>query len=140
MTALARMVALIIVVAASVQAGERARIENVRTEWQNAYGAIIYTVLADVKNVSDAPLQYVKIRVELRDKNGTVVVQRDGYNAGAEILEVVIEGVDAESPEQRLRQVKPIPAGGSDLVRLSLDKSDIGKPFRTTSVTLVDVR
>jgi hypothetical protein len=137
----ARILALVIVVlAGSAHAGERARIENVRTEWQNAYGAIIYTVLADVKNVSDAPLQYVKVRVELRDKNGNVVAQRGGYNAGAEILEVVVEGADAATPEQRLQQVKPIPPGGTDLIRLSLDKSDIGKPFRTTSLHLVEVR
>lgn len=140
MTTAARILAMaIVVLAGSAQAGERAKIENVRREWQNAYGAIIYTVLADVKNVSAAPLQYVKVRVELRDKNGKLVVQRDGYNAGAEILEVVIEGADAESPEQRLHQVKPIPPGGTDLVRLSLDKSDIGKPFRTTTLTLVEV-
>ena len=136
----ARTLALLVALAGTAHAGERARIENVRTEWQNAYGAIIYTVLADVKNVSDAPLQYVKVQVELRDKNGKMVVQRAGYNAGAEILEVVIEGADAESPEQRLKQVKPIPPGGTDLIRLSLDKSDIGKPFRTTSLNLVEVR
>jgi hypothetical protein len=119
---------VLLALAGTTHAEERARIENVRTEWQNAYGAIIYTVLADVKNVSDAPVQYVKVRVELRDKNGNVVAQRAGYNAGAEILEVVIEGADADSPEQRLRQVKPIPPGGTDLIRLSLDKTDIGKP------------
>lgn len=134
------IVLTIIVLAAGVRGDERARIDNVKTEWQNAYGAIIYTVLADVKNASDVPIQYVKVKVELLDKQGKLVAERLGYNAGAEVLEVVIEGADAETPEQRLKQVKPIAPGGTDLVRISFDKSDIGKPFRNTNVSLIEVR
>jgi hypothetical protein len=126
--------------AAAASGGERARIEDVKTEWQNAYGAIIYTVLAQVQNVSDAPIQYAKVKVELIDKNGKTVAERVGYNVGAEVLEVVIEGAEAEAPEQRLSQVKPIAPGARDLVRISLDKTDIGKPFRTANVVLVEVR
>lgn len=125
---------------AAARGGERARVEDVKAEWQNAYGAIIYTVLAQVKNVSDAPIQYAKVKVELIDKNGKTVAERVGYNAGAEILEVVIEGAEAEAPEQRLSQVKPIAPGARDLVRISLDKTDIGKPFRKANVVLVEVR
>lgn len=127
-------------VAHAAAADERARIENIKTEWQNAYGAIIYTVLAQVKNVSTTPIQYAKVKVELVDQHGQTVAERTGYNAGAEILEVVIEGAEAEAPAQRLSQVKPIAPGASDLVRISLDKTDIGKPFRTTNMNLVEVR
>lgn len=118
-------------------AEERARLENVKTEWQNAYGAIIYTALANVKNISDAPISYAKVKMELFDKDGKLVVERTGYNVGAEIL-----GVE-ELPgsfEDKLKRVKAIPPGGADLVRLSLDKADIGKPFRTAKVELIEVR
>lgn len=131
---------LFLALAHAAAADERARLENIKTEWQNAYGAIIYTVLAQVKNVSAAPIQYAKVKVELIDKHGKTVAERVGYNAGAEVLEVVIEGAEAAAPEQRLNQVKPIAAGASDLVRISLDKTDIGKPFRSTNVTIVEVR
>ena len=111
------------------------RLENVRKEWQSAYGAIIYTVLADVENVSDHPLQSVRVKVALFDKSGALVVERDGYNAGAEIL----DDPGAGSSTDKLKRVKPIAPGGKDLFRLSLDKTDIGKPFRTTTVEVVEV-
>jgi hypothetical protein len=133
------LILTVVVLAARAHGAERARLENIKTEWQNAYGAIIYTVLADVKNLADTPVQYVKVKVELVDKNGKVVAERFGYNAGAEVLEVVIEGDDAQTPEQRLQQVKSIAVGRSDLVRISFDKTDIGHPFRTTNVTLAEV-
>ena len=124
-----------LLVAAVAGAAEQARLENVKTEWQNAYGAIVYTVLADVKNVSNGPIQYVKVKVELLDKNGKVVAEREGYNVGAEVL----EGEPGAAPaKDALKKVKPIPAGGTDHVRLSLDKEEIRKPFRTTDVVIVE--
>ncbi len=134
-----RLVALamaLLVFAGSTVAQQRAQLENIKTEWQDAYGAIIYTVLANVKNVSVAPIAYVKVRVQLFDKDGKLVVERAGYNAEAEILDT--EGVRGTF-EDKVKLVKPITPGGSDLFRLSLDKADIGKPFRTTKVELVEV-
>src|SRR5512143_480445 len=130
-----RSVALLLfaVVAAAQQ---RAQLENIKTEWQDAYGAIIYTVLANVKNVSDAPIAYVKVNVQLFDKDGKLVVERAGYNAEAEILDT--EGFGG-SFEDKVKLVKPIAPGGTDLFRLSLDKADIRKPFRTAKVELVEV-
>src|ERR1700687_4776135 len=122
--------------ASGVPAAERAVLENMKTEWQNAYGAIIYTVLANVKNVSDAPIQCVRIKVELFDTDGKPVAERLGYNVGAEILDDETPG----SRDEKLKRVKPIPVGGTDLVRLSLDKTDIGKPFRTAKVSVLEVR
>ncbi len=133
-----RLVALamaLLVFAGSTVAQQRAQLENIKTEWQDAYGAIIYTVLANVKNVSIAPIAYVKVRVQLFDKDGKLVVERAGYNAEAEILDT--EGIGGRF-EDKVKLVKPIAPGGTDLFRLSLDKADIGKPFRTTKVELVE--
>lgn len=137
MTRLAVVTGALLLLVGAARAEERARLENIRMEWQNAYGAIIYTVLADVKNVSDAPVVYARVKVALFDKDGKLVVEREGYNAGAEVLEV--EGLPG-SPEDKLKRVKPIAPGATDLLRLSLDKADIGKPFRTTKVELIEVR
>lgn len=137
MTRLAVVTGSLLLLVGAARAEERARLENIRMEWQNAYGAIIYTVLADVKNVSDAPVVYARVKVALFDKDGKLVVEREGYNAGAEVLEV--EGLPG-SPEDKLKRVKPIAPGATDLLRLSLDKADIGKPFRTTKVELIEVR
>ena len=126
----------LLVIAAAATAEERVRLEDVKTEWQNAYGAIIYTALANVTNVSEVPIVYVKVQVALFDKDGKPIAERVGYNEGAEIL-----GVE-ELPgsfEDKLKRVKPIPPGGADLVRISLDKADIGKPFRSAKVTLIEV-
>lgn len=120
-----------------VRAEDRARLENVKTEWQNAYGAIIYTALANVENTSTTSLTYAKTKLALFDKDGKLVAERVGYNVGAEIL-----GLD-EVPgsfEEKLKRVKPIPPGGTDLVRISLDKADIGRPFRSATLTLIEVR
>ncbi len=126
----------LLLLAGAIVAQQRAQLEDVRTEWQDAYGAIIYTVLANVKNVSDAPIAYVKVKVQLFDKDGKLVVERAGYNAEAEILDT--EGIGGSFAD-KVKLVKPITPGGSDLFRLSLDKADIGKPFRTTKVELVEV-
>jgi len=126
----------LLVIAAAAPAEERVRLEDVKTEWQNAYGAIIYTALANVKNVSETPIVYVKVQVALFDKDGKPVAERAGYNEGAEILGVVeLPG----SFEDKLKRVKAIPPGGTDLVRISLDKADIGKPFRSAKVMLIEV-
>src|SRR5262245_19568177 len=115
--------AVAVLTAAIAFAADRAQLENVKTEWQNAYGAIVYTILADVKNESSAPLKYVKVKVELIDKNGKVVTERMAYNVGAEVL-----GDDqaAAPTDEALKKVKPIPPGGTDHVRVSFDKEEIG--------------
>ena len=59
------------------------------------------------------------------------VAQRDGYNLGAEILD--------EKPAD-LDKVKPIPPGGTDNLRLWIDKADIPRPFRTSKLTVVEVK
>ncbi len=128
---------LVLGAASSAAAADRAELSNVTTEWQNAYGIIIYTVLADVKNLSPALIHSVRIKVLLTDKNGATVAAREGYNMGAESL---ADDTVAGGTEETLKRITPIPPGGTDHFRLSLDKSDIGKPFRTTQVSIVEVR
>jgi len=113
------------------RAADPIALENVKTEWQNLYGVIVYGASATAHNTGSAPVRAVKVRLELYDKNGNLVAERDGYNLAAEQL--------TETPD-KLDAVKPIPPGGSDPVRLSLDKSDIGKPFRTAKLVVVEVR
>ena len=109
-------------------AAESATLSQVKTEWQNLYGAIVYTATAQVTNTGATPLRFVKVRLQLLDKHGKVVAERIGYNLAAEALDADPKAVDA---------VQPIPPGASDPVRLSLDKSEIGKPFRTATLTVV---
>ena len=117
--------------ASCVGAAETVTVENPKFEWQNLYGAILYAASATAHNTGSAPVRAVKVRLELYDKDGHLVAQREGYNLAAEILE--------ETPA-KLDTVKPIPPGGSDPVRVSIDKSEIGKPFRTAKLVVVEVQ
>ena len=125
MTRAALAVALLCL-AGPATAAAPATLSAVKTEWQNLYGAIVYTATAQVTNTGSAPLPFVKVRLQLLDKNGTVVAERIGYNLAAEALD-----------RDPMAAVKPIPPGASDPVRLSLDKSEIGKPFRSATLTIV---
>jgi hypothetical protein len=117
--------------ASCVGAAETVTVENPKFEWQNLYGAILYAASATAHNTGGAPVRAVKVRLELYDKDGHLVAQREAYNLAAEILE--------ETPA-KLDTVKPIPPGGSDPVRVSIDKSEIGKPFRTAKLVVVEVQ
>lgn len=110
---------------------EKVVLEGVTTEWQNLYGAIVYAASGTVRNIGSTPVRAVKIRVELFDKHGKPVTGRDGYNLAAERLDEKPGDIDA---------VKPIPPGGSDNLRLWIDKADIPRPFRTSKVTVVEVK
>ena len=124
-------IAATLAVASAAHAADPVALENVKTEWQNLYGAIVYAASATAHNTGATPVRAVKVRLMLYDKDGVLVTQHDGYNMGAEQL--------AEKPDQ-LDTVKPIPPGGSDPVRLSIDKADIGKPFRTAKLVVVEVK
>ena len=115
-------------------AADRAVLEDVKTEWQNLYGVIVYSATARAKNASGTPLPYVKVKLVLRDKDGEVVAEKVGYNLAAELLAEEHGG----SREEKLARVKPIPAGGSDVLRLSLEKEEIGKPFRSAELSIVE--
>jgi hypothetical protein len=125
-TAVALMLA-----AQPVNAADKVTLEDVKTEWQNLYGAIVYAASGTIKNGGTAPVRAVKVRIELFDKDGKPVAQREGYNLSAEALEEAPGDID---------KVKPIPPGATDNLRLWIDKSDIPRPFRTSKVTVVEVR
>jgi hypothetical protein len=113
------------------QAADPVQLADVKTEWQNLYGAIVYAASATVTNTGSAPVRAVKVRIELFDKDGKPVTQREGYNLSAEALD--------EAPGD-IAKVKPIPPGGSDSLRLWIDKADIPRAFRTAKVTVVEVK
>jgi len=125
---LALVVALLSLPAAA-RAADVVVLENVKTEWQNLYGAIVYAASATAHNTGSAPVKAVKVRLSLYDKDGNLVIERNGFNMAAEELQERAEAIDT---------VKPIPPGGTDPVRISIDKSDIGKPFRTAKLTVID--
>lgn len=124
-------IAVVALVACRAGAAETIVLEGVKTEWQNLYGAIVYAATATVHNTGGAPVRAVKVRLELFDKDGKPVAQREGYNLAAESLDEAPDSID---------KVKPIAPGGTDPVRLSLDKGEIGRPFRTAKLTVLDVR
>lgn len=128
-----RLVALIVALAlpATALAADVVVLENVKTEWQNLYGAIVYAASATAHNTGNVPVKAVKVRLSLYDKDGKLVLERNGFNLSAEQLQEHGEAIDT---------VKPIPPGGSDPVRIAIDKADIARPFRTATLTVVDAK
>jgi hypothetical protein len=112
-------------------AAHNVTLDDVKTEWQNLYGAIVYAASGTVRNTGATPVRAVKVRVELFDKDGKPVAQREGYNLSAEILDEKPADID---------KVMPIAPGGTDGLRLWIDKADIPRPFRTSKVTIVEVK
>jgi hypothetical protein len=116
--------------------------------WEMAYGDVYYRVVGDVENKSGKPLQYVKMEIDLLDKDGKVVKTLEGYNQEAEFLAGVdaTEGIDtgeaAEPFEKKLARVKPIPAGGKDSFRIGIGKNDIPKKpkFTAYKVRIVETK
>ena len=123
--------AITVLSAARAGAAENVTLDDVKTEWQNLYGAIVYAASGTVHNSGAAPVRAVKVRVELFDKDGKPVAQREGYNLSAEVLDEKPADID---------KVKPIAPGGTDGLRLSIDKADIPRPFRTAKLTIVEVK
>jgi hypothetical protein len=121
----------LLLLAGRAGAADAVKVEDPTTEWQNLYGAILYAGSATVHNTGGAPVRAVKVRLELFDKNGKPVAHADGYNLAAERLN--------ENPSA-LDTVNPIPPGGTDKVRVSIDKGDIPGPFRTAKMTVVEVK
>jgi hypothetical protein len=128
---------VILALTASAGAAEPVQMSQVKTEWQNLYGIILYSATARLENRSNDAVRFVKVKLELFDKNGASVASKEGYNLAAEALgDDTVPGTF----DEKLARVRPIPPGGSDPLRLSLDKADIGKPFRKAVVSIVEVR
>jgi len=108
------------------------RAENVTAEWRNLYGVIVYAVNGSLENGSAQPLHAIKVRVDLLDREGKVVATGQGYNLGAEGL--------LDQSDTALDSFPPVAAGGRDPMRLTIDKSEIPRPFSTTRLTFVEAR
>lgn len=117
-----------------VATGQEVALENVKTEWQNLYGLIVFAASAQVKNTGDEPLPYARAKLELFDDDDEVVAETVGYNLTAEVLAAdQIPG----TREEKLAAILPIAPGAADFLRLSLEKTDIGKPFSRARVSVV---
>ena len=119
-----------VAVAPGAPAGVQAK--DVTAEWRNLYGVIVYAVNASLQNGGDKPLHAIKVRVDLLDRDGKVVGSGEGYNLGAEAL--------LQQPATALDSLKPIAPGASDPVRLTIDKSEIARPFTATRLTVGEAR
>jgi Helix-hairpin-helix motif len=119
-------------VAVATAATVPVRIEGVTAEWRNLYGVIVYAVNASLVNTGPQPLHAMHVRVDVLDAQGTVVATSDTYNLGAEGL--------LTKPDTALGSLQAIAPGGHDPMRLTIDKTDIPRPFATTRLTVVDAR
>lgn len=117
-------------VAPGAPGGVRAR--DVTAEWRNLYGVVVYAVNAQLENGGAAPLRAIRVRVDLLDRENAVVASGQGYNLGAEAL--------LDRPTTALDSLPAIAPGGRDPVRLTLDKSEIPRPFTTARLTIVEAR
>ncbi|MGH7821177.1 MAG: DUF3426 domain-containing protein [Candidatus Binatia bacterium] len=127
----------------AASAGDAAEVVEHDGTWELAYGLVYYRVFGKVKNVSKEPLRFVKLELELLDKDGKPVLARAGYNQKAEALgDQETEGyVETQSFEERLAKVQPIAPGETDLFRIGLAKDDIPKKpkFTTYRIRVVEV-
>ena len=103
-------------------------------KWESGYGSKFYNVVGRLRNTSDHPLRWVKLRIEALDEHGTPVASTDTYNESAEIL-----AVPDLKPEEVLAsgKVKPLPAGAEERFRASfLDEET--PPFADYRVTVIE--
>jgi hypothetical protein len=103
-------------------------------KWESGYGAKFYNVVGRLRNTSDHPLRWVKLRIEALDEHGKPVASTETYNESAEIL-----SVPDVKPEEALGsgKVKPLAAGAEERFRGSfLDEET--PPFADYRVTVVE--
>ena len=116
----------------AVSAPTTVRVTEITAEWRNLYGVIVYALNARLENAGPAPLRAIRVRLDLVDAHGAVVASRDGYNLGAEAL--------LEEPATAVDTLPAIAVGARDPLRLTIDKTDIPRPFATARLTVVDAR
>ena len=103
-------------------------------KWESGYGSKFYNVVGRLRNTSNHPLRWVKLRVEALDVHGTPVASTETYNESAEIL-----AVPDLKPQEVLAsgKVKPLPAGAEERFRASfLDEET--PPFTDYRVTVIE--
>ena len=116
--------------------GSGAEVLEHHGRWESGYGSTFYNVVGRLKNTSDHPLAWVKLRIEAVNDKGKVVASTETYNESAEVLAVEVEGMTA-SREERARKVKPLAPGGEERFRGSFLKEET-PPFTDTRVKVID--
>jgi hypothetical protein len=126
----------LLVAVACGRRGSDAEVLEHHGKWESGYGSKFYNVVGRLKNVSDQPLVYVKLRIDAVGKDGAVVASTETYNESAEVL-----GVPEVDGQQLLAQgkIKTIPPGAEERFRGSfLDEET--PPFDDYAVTVIEVR
>jgi len=103
-------------------------------KWESGYGAKFYNVVGRLKNSSDHPLAYVKLRIDAVDKDGKVVASTETYNESAEVLgvpEVDGRGLLAQG---KIKQIAP---GTEERFRGSFLEEET-PPFESYRVAVVE--
>ncbi len=137
---------LALAAAGTASAEDPAAIASQRGQWEMSYGAVYYRVFGDVENKSKKPLQYVKLQLDLVDKDGKSLYSTTAYNQKAEVLgEVEGEGADTlkvESPAEKMKRVQPLKPGEKDLFRIGVSKDDIPKKpkFQSYRLKIVETK
>jgi hypothetical protein len=119
-----------VTVAEDVPAG--VRVSDLAAEWRNLYGVVVYAVNATLANAGAHPLHAIHVRLDLLDASGAVVASTTGYNLGAETL--------LDKPDIAVASLSPVAPGGRDPLRLTIDKTEIPRPFATARLTVVEAR
>jgi hypothetical protein len=131
----AAVLLLAAVAAAPARAGTKAAtVLEHKGRWESGYGAQFYNVVGRLKNTSDHPLRWVKLRVDAVDGHGKVVASTETYNESAEALavpELKAEDLLASG------KVKPLAAGAEERFRASFLKEET-PAFTDYRVTVVE--
>jgi hypothetical protein len=129
----AAFVVLALLLAPLARAGQPdAKVLEDAGKWESGYGAKFYNVVGRLKNTSDHPLQFVKLRIEVLDDAGKVVASTDAWNESAEGL-----GVPDVPQAEILAKLKPIPAGATERFRGSFLEEET-PPFKSYRVLVVE--
>jgi len=104
-----------------------------KDEWQNVYGFLYYRVIGHVKNASEQPLKYVKLELEVLDKDGKVIARQVGYNQQAQFLAEEKDATLGAAPEETNQEPEPLAAGADDYFGVGITKGDLPKKARFAS-------
>jgi len=132
--ALAALAVVVFLASACRRSGTDAEVLDHAGKWESGYGAKFYNVVGRLKNGSNHPLAYVKLRIDAVDKDGKVVASTETYNESAEVL-----GVPEVDGKALLAQgkVKQIPPGGEERFRGSFLEEET-PPFDTYRVVVTE--
>jgi hypothetical protein len=114
------------------------RVLDHTARWESGYGSTWYSVVGRLENTGDAPVAFVKLRLEVLDAAGKVVASTEAYNESAEAMTVEVEGEPggAAAPLASAK-VKPLAAHAQERFRGGFLKDET-PPFEKYRVTVVE--